>query len=117
MKGETLKIGQIVYLIQTQHAQGRPYHAGTRPTTEDRLTYQIIRIEDNEYCPLLVCEKCKSHTRHGKGERVRWTQTDTKKGDLISTKFTHSSGIEGESVTYRTAWECGDCGTERVWGV
>lgn len=82
------------------------------------MTYQIIRLEDNEYCPLLLCEKCEEHTRHGKGERAAWTLTNTKDGELISTKFKLAGDrVAGEAVTLRVAWECGECGTERVWGV
>jgi len=65
-----------------------------------------------------MCEKCKEHTRHAKGKKVAWTLTDTKDGELISTKFklVGNSTVE-EAVTQRTAWECGECGIERVWGV
>ena len=84
------------------------------------MTFPILRREDTEYCPWLMCESCKEHTRHMKGAKVNWAFTETSIQDLKFSKFPRVSKgaaeLKSVSVTFRTAWECENCRHQRVGG-
>ena len=83
------------------------------------MTFPILRREDSDYCPLLMCERCKEHTRHAKREKVHWAFVENESYESKSPKFRlvrgEGSGRKDETVTFRTAWECENCGHQRVW--
>ncbi len=84
------------------------------------MTFPIIRREDTEYCPLLMCDRCKKHTRHTKGTKVNWAFTENSIHELKFPKFRiiedPLDASKAETAMFRTAWKCEDCGRERVWG-
>ena len=84
------------------------------------MTFPIIPKEETKYCPLLECKTCKEPTGHRRGVKVLWAFVENKSYKSKFPKFRlargEGSGRQDETVTFRTAWECENCGQQRVWG-